>query len=254
MALIKTSEEIETLREGGKILAAILKLLEKRITPGVSTMDLENLALAEIKKAGAEPAFKGYQPGRDQSPFPAALCTSIDAEVVHCIPKDNRVLKEGEIISLDLGIKYKGLFTDAAITVPVGRVTAEAQKLLRTTERALAAGIAQIKPGNTIGDIAHAIEKVGKSARLGVIRDLIGHGVGHAVHESPSVPNYGKPGTLEKLEPGMVLAIEPMFTLGDFRIKFLDDGWTVITADGSLAAHFEHTVAVTETGYIVLTR
>ena len=252
MSLIKTSKEIETLREGGKILGQVLADAAAKVAPGVSTRDLEELARDEIGKAGAEAAFLGYTPSWNKKAFPAALCASINDEVVHCIPS-KRILKQGEIISLDLGIKYKGLYTDAAITVPVGKISREAENLLAGTREALHAGIEEIKPGNTIGDVAHAIQAVGKKFGLGVIRDLIGHGVGHSIHEPPSVPNYGKRGTLEELRPGMVLAIEPMFTLGDWRVKFLPDGWSVVTADGSLAAHFEHTVAVTETGHLILT-
>lgn len=254
MALLKTPEEIEALAEGGKILAGILARVAVAVKPGISTMDLENLTRGEIKKVGAEPAFAGYRIAPDGPSYPAALCTSIDNEVVHCIPESSRVLREGQIIGLDLGIRYRNLYTDMAITVPVGRVSAEAQKLIDTTREALAAGIAQIKPGHTIGDIGHAIEAVAKRDGFGVIRDLIGHGVGHAVHESPNVPNYGKRGTLDKLVAGMVLAIEPMFTTGTHHVRFLDDGWSVVTADGSLAAHFEHTVAVTARGSRVLTQ
>lgn len=253
MSTIKTSEEINTLRVGGKILARILALLASEISDGVVTGDLENRAKEEIAAAGAEPAFLGYHPSSDSAPYPAALCVSIDQEVVHCVPKMERVLREGEIVCLDLGVKFHGLYTDSAITVPVGRVSKKVSGLISATREALDSGIAAVRPGNTIGDIAAAIEAVGRREKLGVIRDLVGHGVGHAIHEPPSVPNYGRAGTLEKLKPGMVLAIEPMFTLGDWRIKFLPDGWSVVTADGSPAAHFEHTVAVTENGCLILT-
>lgn len=254
MALIKTSEEIEMMREGGKILARILRLAAEAVKPGVSTLELDNLARSEMKKAGVKPAFEGYQMGSDGPKYPAVLCSSVDHEVVHGIPREDKILREGEIVGLDLGIIHKELYTDAAVTVAVGKTRPENEKLMRATREALDAGIAQVKPGNTIGDIAHAVESCAKKAGLSVIRDLVGHGVGHALHEKPDVPNYGKPGTLEKLVPGMVIAIEPMFTRGDWRVKFLDDGWTVVTADGSPAAHFEHTVAVTETGCEVLTQ
>ena len=253
MSLIKTPKEIETLREGGRILGQILRTLESKVAAGVSTWDLEMAVRDEIGKTGAEAAFLGYKPSWNHKAFPTALCTSINNEVVHCVPSKERILKDGEIISLDLGIKYKNLYTDAAITVPVGSISREVENLLAGTKEALYAGIEEIKPGNTIGDVAHAIQAVGKKFGLGVIRDLIGHGVGHSIHEPPSVPNYGRPGTLEELKDGMVLAVEPMFTLGDWRVKFLPDGWSVVTADGSLAAHFEHTVAVTETGHLILT-
>ncbi|MBI4049886.1 MAG: type I methionyl aminopeptidase [Candidatus Doudnabacteria bacterium] len=254
MSLIKTSEEIEKLKTGGQILARILSVAAKLVKPGISTYFLEEVVREEIRKAGVEAAFRGYGGGRGRKPYPAALCTSVNDEVVHCVPNRKRVLKEGDIIGLDLGIKYEDLFTDAATTVSVGKISRAATRLINTTREALVAGIKQIKAGNYIGDISAAIEAVGRREQLSVIRDLVGHGVGHAVHEEPSVPNTGKPGTLEQLKVGMVLAIEPMFTLGDYKINFLDDGWSVVTTDGSLAAHFEHTVAVRENGSIVLTK
>lgn len=253
MALIKTPQEIKILREGGRILARILALLAEAVRPGISTLELDTLARTAIEKAGAEAAFPGYQTHAEAPPFPAALCTSINEEIVHCIPKESRILEEGQIIGLDLGIKYRGLFTDAAVTVAVGEASEEAQNLIAVTKQALREGIKEARPGKTIGDIAAAIEQTAKQAGFGVVRDLVGHGVGHAIHEPPNVPNYGRPGTLETLRVGMVLAIEPMFTAGTHLIKFLDDGWTVVTADGSLSAHFEHTVAVTEHGSLVLT-
>lgn len=253
MALIKTAKEIEILREGGQILARILDFLARSIKPGISTLDLDKLARQEIKKAAAEPAFLDYRISSNQPPFPAALCTSIDNEIVHGIPKLERILQEGQIIGLDLGMKYKGLFTDAAITVPVGKISAKKQKLIKATKEALSAGIATAKAGNTIGDIGFAIQTVAEAAGFSVIRDLVGHGVGHSIHEKPNVPNYGKPGSLEKLVPGMVLAIEPMLCAGDYRIKFSGDGWTAMTADASPAAHFEHTVVVMKRGCLILT-
>ncbi len=253
MALIKTPEEIKILAEGGKILAQILSKVAGAVRSGVSTLDLDTLAREEMKKAGVKPAFEGYQMGDDGPKFPAVLCSSVDHEVVHGIPRKDKILHEGEIVGLDLGIIHQGLFTDAAVTVGVGKVSSQDKNLMDGTEQALKAGIAQVKPGKRIGDIGHAIESCAKRTGLSVIRDLIGHGVGHALHEKPDVPNYGKPGTLEILKPGMVIAIEPMFTRGDWRVKFLDDGWTVVTADGSPSAHFEHTVAVAKDGHQVLT-
>ncbi len=253
MTLIKTANEIEILKQGGKILGRVLGLLVKQVKPGISTAELDLLAREEILKSGATPSFPGYKIASDTIPFPAALCTSIDDEVVHCIPNQNRILKSGQVIGLDLGVKFQGLYTDAAVTVPVGKVDAQAENLIATTRQALANGIAQVKPGKTIGDIANAIETTAKKAGLAVIRDLVGHGVGHAIHERPIVPNYGRAGSLEKLEQGMVLAIEPMFNLGSHLIKFLPDGWSVVTADGSLSAHFEHTIVVTSSGCEVLT-
>jgi len=254
MALIKTPEEIIALAAGGKILAHILNAVAGAVKPGVSTLELDKIARAEMKKAGVGPAFEGYQMAGQGPKYPAVLCSSIDHEVVHGIPHSARILEEGQIIGLDLGIIYKELYTDAALTVPVGKISPENETLLQVTREALEAGIAQVKPGNRIGDVAHAIQTTAKEGGFAVIRDLIGHGVGHALHEKPDVPNYGRPGTLEELKSGMVIAIEPMFTRGDWRIKFLNDGWTVVTADGSPAAHFEHTVAVTSDGHKVLTK
>lgn len=253
MALVKTRKEIEILAEGGRILWAILQKVGQKASPGVSTWELDKLAREEIEKAGAMPAFIGYSMGEKHPPFPAALCTSINNEIVHGIPKKDRKLKTGDIVGLDLGIKYKGLFTDAAITVPVGKVDGASQHLIDVTRQALEMGIAQVRPGNTVGDIGHAVQSLARKATFGIVRDLVGHGVGHALHERPNIPNYGRPGTLEKLKVGMVIAIEPMFTLGSERIAVEDDGWTITTADGSRAAHFEKTVAVTETGCQILT-
>ena len=253
MALKKTVEEINILREGGIILASVLKKVAENVKPGISTKELDQIAQEQIKEAGAMPAFLGYKISDSIAPYPSALCTSVDDEVVHGIPRKDKILKEGQIIGLDLGIKYKNLFTDSAITVPVGRISPEKQKLIDGARRALYAGIRQVKPGNTIGDIACAIQEIGERQGFGIIRDLVGHGVGHSIHEPPNVPNYGKAGTLEKLEIGMVLALEPMFTTGDYHIRFLDDNWTVATADGSISAHFEHSIAITDKGCIILT-
>jgi len=253
VAIIKTAKEIELLAEGGKILADILHTVAAAVKPGVSTLDLDHLAREEMKKFGVKPAFEGYRMGNQGPKYPAVLCSSVDHEVVHGIPSHKKILKEGQIIGLDLGIIHKELYTDSALSVAVGKASKENEKLLRVTREALEAGIAQVRPGNKIGDIAHAIQSCAKKAGFAVIRDLIGHGVGHELHEKPDVPNYGRAGTLEELMPGMVIAIEPMFTRGDWRITFLDDGWTVVTADGSPSAHFEHTVAVTTAGHKVLT-
>lgn len=253
MSLIKTSAEIKILREGGKILAEILAHLSSEVQEGISTLELDRLAREEIAKHQVQPAFEGYQISPSMPAYPGVLCTSINDEIVHGIPSPERILKAGQIIGLDFGIIHQGLYTDAAVTVGVGKISTEAQGLLDHTRQALRDGIAEVRPGNTIGDIASAIQDVARKNKYGVVRDLIGHGVGHKLHEKPDVPNYGKPGTLEKLLPGMVIAIEPMFTLGDYRIKVEDDFWTITTADQSLAAHFEHSVAVTESGYLVLT-
>ena len=253
MSLIKTPKEIATLREGGVILAAILEKIAGAVKPGISTMDLDVLARQEVKKAGVRSAFEGYRMAGDSPAYPAVICASIDDEVVHGIPSSSRILREGEIIGIDFGIVYQSLYTDAAVTVPVGSVSAEKQKLIDVTRLALEKGLEQVAPGRTIGDIAAAVQSEARKAGFGVIRDLVGHGVGHALHEKPDVPNCGKKGSLQKLETGMVIAIEPMFTLGDWQIYFAEDGWTVKTLDGSASAHFEHSVAVTASGYLTLT-
>lgn len=254
MGLIKTSSEIKIMHQGGQILGKILAVVASAVKPGISTGDLEVIARDEIAKAGASSAFAGYKIAPGIVPYPAALCTSAGPEVVHSIPNHKRVLREGEIIGLDLGIKYQGLFTDAAVTVPVGKVSAKAKKLIEATKLALERGIAMVRPGGFIGDISAAIQRTAEEAGFSPVRDLVGHGVGHKIHEFPAIPNYGRPGTLQKLRPGMVLAIEPMFNEGGHLIRILEDGWTAVTADGSLSAHFEHTVAVTKTGFLVLTK
>ncbi len=247
----KTQEEIEKIREGGKIHTRILQQTAKLAKPGISTWELNAFAEAEILKAGGRPSFKGYGPKGHQ--FPAGLCTSLNSVVVHGVPSKNQVLKEGDILGLDIGMEYKGLYTDTAITVAVGNITKEAQRLLELTKKALSIGIEQARIGNKVGDISAAVQKVADDNHLGIIRDLVGHGVGHAVHEDPQVPNYGKKGAGPELKEGLVIAIEPMFTLGTDDIFIEDDGWTVTTRDQSLAAHFEHTVAITKNGPEILT-
>ncbi len=247
----KTQEEIDKIKEGGKILNRILLQTAELVRPGVSTWELNTFAEQEIFKAGGKPSFKGY--GNKGHLFPAGLCTSVNSVVVHGVPSKERILKEGDIIGLDIGMEYKGLFTDTAITVPVGKISEKAQNLLSLTKKALAIGIAEAKIGNKVGDIGAAVQKVADDNKLGIIRDLVGHGVGHAVHEEPQVPNYGKKGTGPELTEGLVIAIEPMFTLGTDDIFIEDDGWTVTTKDESLAAHFEHTIVITKSGPEILT-
>jgi len=247
----KTAEEIKLIEQGGKILRAILYRAGEMAKPGVSTKQLNDFADAQIRKAGGVPSFIGY--GSRKNPFPAALCTSINDVVVHGIPSVKDVLQEGDIVGLDIGMVYKGLFTDTAITVPVGKVSSTAAKLIATTKKALAEAIKQVKPGNRIGDIAYATEKTAEDSGFSVVRDLVGHGVGYAVHEDPSVPNYGRKGTGIELVEGMVLAIEPMVCELKSRVFFDRDGWTIRTHDGGLAAHFEHTIAVTKNGVKILT-
>jgi len=252
MIKLKTPAEIEILRVGGQKLAGILAALKELVRPGVTTAFLNDQACSLIAAAGAEPSFLNYRPAGSRLAYPAALCVSLNEEIVHGIPSP-RVLQMGELVTLDLGIKYQGLYTDAAITVPVGQVSKEAQKLINLTVEALAAGIAAAQPGARLGDIGAAVEAVARRAGLGVVTDLAGHGVGYAVHEDPYVPNYGRPGTGESIKPGLVIAIEPMFTLGRPETKLEPDGFTFSTADRSLSCHFEHTVAITENGPEILT-
>ncbi len=252
VVIIKTKEEIEILREGGHRLASILAKVAKKVAPGVTTKELDEYAYKLIKEGGDEPAFLNYKPEGQNKAYPASLCTSVNNEIVHGIPGENKILKEGDIISIDLGIKHKGLFTDHAITVPVGKVPKASQKLLEITHEALLVGIEQAVGGNTVGDIGHAIEKfVGK--KYGIVKELSGHGVGKKIHEDPFIPNFGKPGKGEKLVPGMVIAIEPMLNIGRAAIMTLPDGYTIKTVDGSRSAHFEHTVLITEGDAEILT-
>lgn len=251
--IIKTKEEIEILREGGKRLASVLRKVKDAVRPGVSTKELDEIAFSEIKALGDEPAFLNYQPYGASYPYPASLCVSVNEEIVHGIPGD-RVLKEGDIVSIDLGLKHKGYFTDHAVTVPVGKISKQDQELLAVTEEALNIGIEAIKAGGNIGDIGYAIEQYVKEFGFGIVRGLSGHGVGVHIHEDPYVPNYGKMGQGEKLVPGMVIAIEPMITLGNPAMKTLKDGYTIVSKDGSRAAHFEHTVAIQEEGAEILTK
>lgn len=252
MILIKTKEEIEKLREGGRITARILAETAKRALPGVSTKELDTFVYEVVTSEGYYPAFLKYKPEGARKPFPASICISVNAEVVHGIP-GSKVLKQGDIVSLDLGLNYKGVFLDHAVTVGVGNISKEDARLLYTTQEALYKGIEQAVPGARIGDISHAIEKVGKGEKLGIVRGLSGHGVGRYIHEDPYIPNYGKAGKGEVIKAGMVFAIEPMFTLGSDAVVELSDGYTIRTGDGSRAAHFEHTVLVTEEGPEILT-
>ena len=248
MIQLKSAREIELMAEGGRILAATVQMLRREVKAGVSTMDLDDMAEEFIRShPGATPAFKGLYG------FPGTLCTSINSEIVHGIPSKKRVLKEGDVISIDVGVGYEGYFTDSATTVPVGMVDADTVRLLEVTERALAAGIGAAMPGNHLGDIGAAVQKVVEDAGFSVVRDLVGHGIGVEFHEEPQVPNYGKPKRGLKLMPGLTLAIEPMVNVGGPATRTLPDKWTIVTVDGSRSAHFEHTVAITERGNRVLT-
>jgi methionyl aminopeptidase len=249
--LIKTQEEINIIAEGGELIHNILHNTAKLVKPGVSTWELNEYAESEIYKIGGRPSFKGYGPKKN--PFPAGLCTSVNDQVVHGIPSRDVILKNGDIIGLDIGMEYKGLYTDTAITVPVASVSPKVQKLIDITQKSLNEGIKQAVNGNKIGDISHAIQTCAENAGFSVVRDLVGHGVGYDVHEDPAVPCYGKKGTGLELKEGMVLAIEPMLCDGEYFVVFEKDGWTISTRDGSLSAHFEHTIAITKHGARVLT-
>lgn len=246
MIVCKSSQEIERIREAGRIVARALSIVKKNLKPGVTTQLLDKLVEEYIRGTRAEPAFKGYRG------FPASICASINEGVVHGIPSDNK-LKESDIISVDVGVAKDGYFADAAITVPVGEITAEVGRLLSVTAKALQAGIAQAQVGKRLGDISYAIQKVPEEAGFSVVRDFVGHGIGQKMHEEPQVPNFGLPGQGPKLEEGLVLALEPMVNLGGPDVKVLEDGWTTVTSDGSLSAHFEHTVAITSNGPVILT-
>ncbi len=246
MITIKSPREIELLKIAGNIVYKTHQYLKPYVKEGITTKELDRLAEDFIRSQGATPSFKGYEG------FPATLCTSVNNEVVHGIPSNYR-LKNGDIISIDIGACYKGYHGDSAWTYAVGDISKEKQYLMEHTEKALFEGLAQIKPGNRIGDIGHAIETYAKAHNLGVVRELVGHGVGTSVHEDPEVPNYGKAGTGPLLREGMVIAVEPMLNLGSKEIYILDNDWTIETEDGLPSAHFEHTVVVTKDGYQILT-
>ena len=252
--IIKNEQELKFLRRSGQILGRTLALLKSRVKPGVSAYELDQLARAEIAAAGARPAFLNYRAQPGDVPFPAALCVSLNDEIVHGIPVKEKILRAGDIVSLDLGLEYQGLFTDAAITVPVGRVDAQSQQLIEAATQGLEDAIGIIAPGQRIGDIGAAIEAAARQAGFEVVRDLVGHGVGRAVHEAPEIPCFGKAGTGAKLTEGLVIAVEPMVNAGTWRVMFDDDQWTIRTQDGGRSAHMEHTLLVTKQGCEVLTR
>jgi methionyl aminopeptidase len=255
MITIKTKEDIQKLREGGKRHAEILQILKEMVKPGVTAKELDDEAYKLILEGGDTPAFLDYQPQGASRPFPASLCVSINDEVVHGIPNEHeKILKEGDIVTLDLGLIHKGLITDAAITVPVGKISKELEELLTVTEKALHAGIKAAKGGKKVGDVGMAIERLGIGHKYGIIEELSGHGVGYHVHEDPFVPNFGEAGTGETLTPGMVVAIEPMFNLGSRHVVLDSDGYTYRTKDGKPSAHFEHTVLITKGEPEILTK
>lgn len=243
----KSERELALMREACAVVVEALKALSSVAASGISTAELDRIAAAEIRRRGAKPAFLGYRG------YPATLCASINDEVIHGIPRDDRRLKDGDILSLDLGASVDGYFGDAAMTVAVGRASAEARKLMRTTQEALDKGIACARSGNRVGDVSAAIQLHAEQNGCSVVREFVGHGIGRALHEDPAVPNYGKPGAGIRLRAGMTLAIEPMVNAGGSGVRVLEDGWTAVTADGSLSAHFEHTVAVTDGDPMVLT-
>jgi len=255
MITLKTKEEIALLREGGAILAAILKKTAEAVRPGISTKDINDLVNKLCAEYNVTPVFLNYKPYGAPRPYPASICVSINEEVVHGIPNEKpRVLKDGDIVSLDMGISYKNLITDSAITVGVGEIDARAKKLLEVTEKALYIGINAAGVGAKTGDIGYAIEKYVKPQGFSLPVELGGHGVGHSVHEDPFIANFGKKGQGPALKPGMVIAIEPMVNEGNARVSFDEDGYTVRTSDGKRSAHFEHTVAITENGPEILTQ
>ncbi len=243
----KNKAEIELMRESNRLVAKLLKKLEKMAKPGVTTRELDAFAEEFIIKNGATPTFKGY------AGYPACICTSVNNEVVHGIPGD-RALRNGDIISIDAGLKLNDYCGDATITVPVGPISAEAARLIKVTAKALELGIAKAVPGNRVGDISHAIQSFVEGQGYSIVRDFVGHGIGREMHEEPQVPHFGSPGTGPILREGMVIAIEPMVNTGGYQLKILDDGWTAVTVDGSLSAQFEHSVAITANGPDVLSK
>ncbi len=244
--LLKRPEQLKLMREAGRIVAETLLLLREAVRPGITTAELDALAERHIRRRGATPSFKGYRG------FPATICVAVNEEVVHGIPGP-RVLREGDIVGIDIGARYRGFHGDATITVPVGRVSPEAERLLRVCREALDIGIEQARAGNRLTDISAAIQRHVEAAGFSVVRDLYGHGIGRALHEEPMLPHYGPPGQGPLLRPGMVLTIEPMIAAGRPDTRLLDDHWTIVTADGSLSAQFEHTVAITDNGPEILT-
>jgi methionyl aminopeptidase len=245
--ILKTPEELEKMRRAGRIVASTRRRVLAAVRPGVTTGELDAVGEEHIRSSGAAPSFKGYRG------FPRSICASVNEELVHGIPGD-RVLREGDLLSLDFGAIWEGYHGDSAVSVFVGEPSSdEAEKLVRVTEDALEAGVSQVRVGGRLSDIGHAVQQVVEGAGFGVVREYVGHGIGQSLHEDPPVPNYGDPGRGPELRPGLGLAIEPMVTLGDWATRVLDDGWTVVTEDGSLCAHFEHTVALTDAGVEILT-
>jgi methionyl aminopeptidase len=247
MIILKTPQEIALIAKASRVVALTIAFLRERVKPGITTADLDRLAEEFIVREGARPAFKGYRG------YPATLCTSVNEEVVHGIPSSRKRLNEGDIIGVDVGAVVEGYYGDAAVTLPVGAISDEAARLIRVTEASLAAGLAQVKVGNRLSDVSHAIQVVAEDEGYSVVTDFVGHGIGRNLHEDPQVPNFGRPGEGPRLKEGLVLAIEPMVNVGRSAVEVLSDRWTVVTKDGSLSAHFEHTIALTPDGPQVLT-
>ncbi len=246
MITIKSAREIETMRRSGKITSKTLGMLMRVARPGMTTLELDRLAEESIRSLGGIPTFVGYQG------YPSTICASVNDEVVHGMPGP-RVLRDGDLLSIDIGTTLDGYVSDSAVTIPIGNVSAAASRLMRVTQESLMLGIARMQAGNRLSDIGHTVQKHAESHGYGVVRELVGHGIGTKMHEEPQVPNYGPPGQGPSLRIGLVLAIEPMITEGGYQVRTLRDGWTVVTADGKLAAHFEHTIAITEDGPRILT-
>ena len=246
MILIKSNREIELMRQAGKILANTRDMLEKHIKPGISTYQLDQLAHEYIISQNATPSFKDY------NGFQGSICTSVNEVVVHGIPSSNKILKDGDIISIDIGVDYKGYHSDSGWTYPVGKISPEIKQLLKVTEEALFVGLSTCKPGAHVGDVGSAIEKFIKPYKYGIVEEFTGHGIGKNLHEDPDVPNFGKKGTGALLKPGMTFCVEPMINLGTKKVKILEDNWTTVTLDRKPSAHFEHTILITEDGYEIL--
>ena len=248
---IKSPRELDLMREAGKVVASAKQAVKDAIRPGVTSMEMDAVAEEVIRKHGAIPSFKGYKP-TPSKPFPATICFSFNEEIVHGIP-GNRKIKSGDIVSVDFGAIVEGFHGDSAFTIAVGEVSEETERLISATKIALEKGISEAKEGARLTDISHAVQSYSEAEGFSVVREYVGHGIGRSLHEEPQVPNYGKPGRGPKLKVGMTLAIEPMLNVGTWQTKALDDGWTVVTADGELSAHYEHTIAVTENGPEILT-
>jgi methionyl aminopeptidase len=247
MIVYKSPEEIVRMRRAGRVTALTVERLMEAVRPGLTTADLDVLAEKSMREMGCTPSFLGYRS------FPASICTSLNNEVVHGIPSARRVLHEGDLLSLDVGAVWEGYHGDSAVTVVVGAPSDVAEKLVRVTEESLDAGISQLKAGGRLSDVGNAVQQVVEGAGFSVVREYVGHGIGRALHEDPQIPNYGEPGRGPVIRPGLVVAVEPMVNVGDWRTRVLGDEWTVVTADGSLSAHFEHTIAITDDGPEVLT-